>query len=73
MFLNEDENETSSQWTYAFSTFVGAAVLLSWVGMTFGASHFKTEPWDPIDPIFSRQAAPTKPAVDGKKQAPRRR
>ena len=54
MFLNNDGDENSSQWTYAFSTFVGVAVVLGWLGATFGKVNLRTEPWDPIDPSLQK-------------------
>lgn len=73
MFLNDDQDETSSQWTYAFSTFIGAALLLSWVGNTFGTSHFRTEPWDPIDPALQKSTPPPQSGQQRKPAQQRRR
>eukprot|EP00461_Guttulinopsis_vulgaris_P001646 UN01646 len=59
MFLNDDSEEGSSQWTYAFTTFLGTAAILAFIGKTFRGVKLNTEPWDSLDTRAAPKPAPT--------------
>lgn len=65
MFLEDhaDAEENYSPWAGAFTTFIGAAALLGFLGSVFQGVQIPTEPWDSIDTKAAPKAkAPPTPA-----------